>query len=250
MLSQCLVSKNLPGHLTTSKFSKLFELNYTLIFLSFKEISVILNLAFLMDFILKCVILQGHMYLFLHHICFYSNIFGYETKKTIPLQEVTDVRKAKTAAIFSNAIEIVAGSRRHFFGSFLSRDEAYQIIVDGWEQHVSNARLLLERQETKSASSSEENGYVLLEGAKEPKQDEDSSPLDRSVNSTAVSSGSADGGDSNINISRRFSNVEENGLEDNIITLNPFNLEPVDDTPSGLWLSLLFLFIFISLIVC
>jgi hypothetical protein len=28
----------------------------------------------------------------------------------------------------------------------LSRDEAYQIIVDGWEQHVSDARLLLERQ--------------------------------------------------------------------------------------------------------
>ena len=33
-------------------------------------------------------------------------------QKTIPLQEVTDVRKAKTAAIFHNAIEIVAGSRR------------------------------------------------------------------------------------------------------------------------------------------
>ncbi|CAD6218032.1 unnamed protein product [Miscanthus lutarioriparius] len=141
------------------------------------------------------ILLQGHMYLFLHHICFYSNIFGYETKKTIPLQEVTDVRKAKTAAIFSNAIEIVAGTRRHFFGSFLSRDEAYRIIVDGWEQHVSDARLLLERQETKSVSSSEENGYVLLEGAKESKQDEDSSPPDRSVDSTAVSS-SADGGDS------------------------------------------------------
>lgn len=170
------------------------------------------------------------MYLFLHHICFYSNIFGYETKKTISLQEVTDVRKAKTAAIFPNAIEIVAGTRRHFFGSFLSRDEAYRIIVDGWEQHVSDARLLLERQETKSASSSEENGYVLLEGAKESKQDEDSSPPDRSVDSTAVSS-SADGGDSDINISKRFSKVEENGLEDNIIALNPFNLEPLDDAP-------------------
>ncbi|XP_066397755.1 protein VASCULAR ASSOCIATED DEATH 1, chloroplastic-like isoform X2 [Miscanthus floridulus] len=176
------------------------------------------------------ILLQGHMYLFLHHICFYSNIFGYETKKTIPLQEVTDVRKAKTAAIFPNAIEIVAGTRRHFFGSFLSRDEAYRIIVDGWEQHVSDARLLLNRQETKSASSSEENGYVLLEGAKESKQDEDSSPPDRSVDSTAVSS-SADGGDSNINISKRFSKVEENGLEDNIIALNPFNLEPLDDAP-------------------
>lgn len=33
-------------------------------------------------------------------------------QKTIPLQEVTDVRKAKTAAIFPNAIEIIAGSRR------------------------------------------------------------------------------------------------------------------------------------------
>lgn len=85
---------------------------------------------------------------------------------------MTDVRKAKTAAIFPNAIEIVAGSKRvrkppfskfhvchiieslalmfcymqHFFGSFLTRDEAYRIIVDGWEQHVSDARILLERQ--------------------------------------------------------------------------------------------------------
>jgi hypothetical protein len=174
------------------------------------------------------------MYLFLHHICFYSNIFGYETKKTIPLQEVTDVRKAKTAAIFPNAIEIVAGSKRHFFGSFLSRDEAYRIIVDGWEQHVSDARLLLERQETKSASSSEENGYVLLEGTKESKQDEEPSPQDRSVKGTAVSSSSADGGDSNVNISKRFSKVEENGTEDNIIALNPFNFGPVDEAaPSG-----------------
>ncbi|KAJ0961882.1 hypothetical protein J5N97_029710 [Dioscorea zingiberensis] len=26
------------------------------------------------------ILLQGHMYLFIHHICFYSNIFGFETK--------------------------------------------------------------------------------------------------------------------------------------------------------------------------
>ncbi|CAN6199059.1 unnamed protein product [Urochloa humidicola] len=175
------------------------------------------------------ILLQGHMYLFLHHICFYSNIFGYETKKTIPLQEVTDVRKAKTAAIFPNAIEIVAGTKRHFFGSFLSRDEAFRIIVDGWEQHVTDARLLLERQETKSASSSEENGYVLLEGTKESKQDEDPSLLDRSVNDTAVSSCSADGDDSNVNISKTCSKVDENGTEDGNIALNPFNFGLADE---------------------
>lgn len=28
-------------------------------------------------------VLQGHMYLFVHHICFYSNLFGFETK--VPL---------------------------------------------------------------------------------------------------------------------------------------------------------------------
>ncbi|KAL6656544.1 hypothetical protein ACP70R_004324 [Stipagrostis hirtigluma subsp. patula] len=175
------------------------------------------------------ILLQGHMYLFLHHICFYSNIFGYETKKTIPLQEVTDVRKAKTAAIFPNAIEIVAGSRRHFFGSFLSRDEAYRIIVDSWEQHVNGTRVLLERQDTKSASSSEENGYVLLEGAKESKQLEDSSPVDRSANGTAVTSSCADSTDLDISISKRFSEVQEEGAGENTVALNPFSLGPIDD---------------------
>jgi hypothetical protein len=59
MLSQCLVSKNLPGHLTTSKFSNLFELNYTLIFLSFKEISVILKFSILNGFHTKMCYLVG-----------------------------------------------------------------------------------------------------------------------------------------------------------------------------------------------
>jgi hypothetical protein len=163
--------------------------------------------------------------LFYFHLSFFF-------QKTIPLQEVTDVRKAKTAAIFHNAIEIIAGTKRHFFGSFLSRDEAFRIIVEGWEQHVSDARLLLERQDAKSGNSSDENGYVLLEGAKETKQDDDSSPLDRSVNGTAVTSGSNDSGDSDVNISKRSSEVLENESEDKCTAataLNPFILGPFDD---------------------
>ncbi|EMS46617.1 hypothetical protein TRIUR3_13016 [Triticum urartu] len=175
------------------------------------------------------ILLQGHMYLFLHHICFYSNIFGYETKKTIPLQDVTDVRKAKTAAIFPNAIEIVAGAKRHFFGSFLVRDEAYRIIVDGWEQHVSDARLLIERQDAKSASSSDENGYVLLEEGKESKQDEVGYFECRSANPTAIIGGSADCGDPDASTSKRFLKAPVDGTEDNPGSLNPFNLQPFDD---------------------
>jgi hypothetical protein len=36
-------------------------------------------------------------------------------QKTIPLNEITSVRKAKTAAIFPNAIEIVAGGKKVIF---------------------------------------------------------------------------------------------------------------------------------------
>ena len=30
---------------------------------------------------------QGHMYLFVHYICFYSNIFGFETKVSYDLNQ-------------------------------------------------------------------------------------------------------------------------------------------------------------------
>ncbi|KAF3445586.1 hypothetical protein FNV43_RR10762 [Rhamnella rubrinervis] len=105
------------------------------------------------------ILIQGHMYLFVHYICFYSNIFGFETKKIIPFHEVTSVRRAKTAGIFPNAIEILAGSKKYFFGSFLSRDEAFKLINDGWLQH-SGAKAIPERQDSISAASSPENGVV------------------------------------------------------------------------------------------
>ncbi|KAK9749168.1 hypothetical protein RND81_02G106600 [Saponaria officinalis] len=104
------------------------------------------------------ILLQGHMYLFDHYICFYSNIFGFESKKIIPFQDVTSVRRAKTAGIFPNAIEIVAASKKHFFASFLSRDEAFKLIVDGWSHNDSGPNGLLDGQDSKSESSSQLNG--------------------------------------------------------------------------------------------
>lgn len=109
---------------------------------------IFLNTIFLSPFFLFC--LQGHMYLFIHYICFYSNIFGYETKvlfyslllqsnpiqsfiyflphcllacfnvlsflflfqKIIPFAEISSVKRAKTAGIFPNAIEILAGGKK------------------------------------------------------------------------------------------------------------------------------------------
>ncbi|KAJ0051881.1 hypothetical protein Pint_00099 [Pistacia integerrima] len=111
----------------------------------------------------ESILLQGHMYLFDHYICFYSNIFGFETKKIVPFHEITIVRRAKTAGIFPNAIEIFAGGRKYFFASFLSRDEAFKLINDGWLQHGNGSQANSEQQDLSSETSSPENGPLVIE---------------------------------------------------------------------------------------
>ncbi|KAI3919140.1 hypothetical protein MKW98_016693 [Papaver atlanticum] len=133
-----LFSPSSPGYLKSEEYRLLFRLP------SDEVLVQDFNCAFQEN-----ILLQGHMYLFVRHICFYSNIFGYETKKAIPFNEVTCIRKAKTAGIFPNAIDIIAGGKRYFFASFLSRDEAYRAIVDGWAQHCDGIDDRIDRQDSK-----------------------------------------------------------------------------------------------------
>ncbi|KAJ9171179.1 hypothetical protein P3X46_014576 [Hevea brasiliensis] len=111
----------------------------------------------------ESILFQGHMYLFTSYICFYSNIFGFETKKIIPFIEITSVKRAKTAGIFPNAIEIFGGGRKYFFASFLSRDEAFKLINDGWLQHCNGAKAIPEHQESISVSNGQDDGLVVIE---------------------------------------------------------------------------------------
>ncbi|KAK4788610.1 hypothetical protein SAY86_019929 [Trapa natans] len=141
------------------------------------------------DFNCACqenILVQGHMYLFVHYICFYSNIFGFETKKIIHFRDVTSVKRAKTAGIFPNAIEIFAGGKKYFFASFLSRDEAYKLIIDGWVQHGNDAKTIMEKQVSAFESTFRENG-IEHEKVKQSDSDDfmdikncedDSAPMD------------------------------------------------------------------------
>ncbi|XP_012567245.1 protein VASCULAR ASSOCIATED DEATH 1, chloroplastic isoform X2 [Cicer arietinum] len=131
------------------------------------------------------ILIQGHMYLFVNFICFYSNIFGFETKRIIPLPEITGVRRAKTAGIFPNAIEIISGSKKHFFASFLSRDEAFKIINDGWLRQGNDARAIMEQQESISEPSSQDSGFVTVENVKS------SDVLDNEALTTDLSQGTS-----------------------------------------------------------
>ncbi|XP_045788177.1 protein VASCULAR ASSOCIATED DEATH 1, chloroplastic-like isoform X1 [Trifolium pratense] len=110
-----------------------------------------------------------------------------ESEKTvIPLPEVTGVPRAKTAGIFPNAIDIISGSRKHFFGSFLSRDEAFKIVNDGWLRQVNDARLAIEQQqESTSELSSQENEFVTVDNVKS------SDILDNEALSTDLSQGTS-----------------------------------------------------------
>ncbi|CAM8943188.1 unnamed protein product [Rhodiola kirilowii] len=83
---------------------------------------------------------QGHMYMFRSYMCFYSNIFGFETKRIIPFSSITVLRRAKTAGILPNAIEVFAEEKKHFFASFLSRDEAFNLLTDLWPDHEKSGR--------------------------------------------------------------------------------------------------------------
>ncbi|XP_051121248.1 protein VASCULAR ASSOCIATED DEATH 1, chloroplastic [Andrographis paniculata] len=118
-------------------------------------------------------LIQGHMYLFVHHICFYSNLFGFETKKIIAFDEISYVRRAKAVGVFPTAIEIIAGGKKYFFTSFLFRDEAFKLINEGWLQHSNgNVEITDQLEDSKSDISIQENGSSIVE---------ESSALRRSV---------------------------------------------------------------------
>ncbi|KAL3651129.1 protein of unknown function (DUF4782) [Castilleja foliolosa] len=122
-------------------------------------------------------LLQGHMYLFVHCICFYSNLFGFETKKIIPFHEITSVRRAKVVGVFPTAIEVIAAGKKYFFTSFLFRDEAFKLINEGWLHHNNVSPDVTEQQEPKSDISSQENGSSMVEESGSSRQFVDESEI-------------------------------------------------------------------------
>uniref|UniRef100_A0A3Q4HXL4 GRAM domain containing 1A n=1 Tax=Neolamprologus brichardi TaxID=32507 RepID=A0A3Q4HXL4_NEOBR len=84
----------------------------------------------------KDILLQGRLYLSENWLCFYSNIFRWETTQiTILLKDVTSMTKEKTAKLIPNAIQISTDNEKsqHFFTSFGARDRSYMMIFRLWQ---------------------------------------------------------------------------------------------------------------------
>mmetsp|Transcript_9655 Transcript_9655/g.14465 ORF Transcript_9655/g.14465 Transcript_9655/m.14465 type:complete len:865 (+) Transcript_9655:22-2616(+) len=78
----------------------------------------------------KKILLQGRLYLSKNFLCFYSNVFGYETRVVIPMADIIGVRKRKTMAVIPNAILVETSTTTYFFTSFIMRDHAFENISE------------------------------------------------------------------------------------------------------------------------
>ena len=106
----------------------------------------------------KKILLQGRMYVFENHVCFYSNVFGYTKVKTIALKDVTIVNRAYTAQVVFNAIEIVHKGKCEFFTSFIFPDRTYKTITRAWRACSRYAKIFADEKTLSGAHDAEESG--------------------------------------------------------------------------------------------
>ncbi|XP_031681808.1 protein Aster-B-like [Oncorhynchus kisutch] len=74
------------------------------------------------------ILLQGRLYVSENWICFYSNIFRWETLLTVRLKDICSMTKEKTARLIPNAIQLCTDNDKHFFTSFGARDRTYMMM--------------------------------------------------------------------------------------------------------------------------
>jgi len=82
------------------------------------------------------ILIHGRLYVTQNWLCFYANIFSWETLLTIPFQSVQAITKEKTALVIPNAIQISTSSDKYGFSSLVSRDVTYNIIFRIWQNSL------------------------------------------------------------------------------------------------------------------
>lgn len=85
--------------------------------------------------------MHGRLYATQSYICFYANIFGWETNFSIKWSDVQSITKEKTAIVIPNAILICTEKDRHFFTSFATRDKAFLILFRIWQDVLMEKQL-------------------------------------------------------------------------------------------------------------
>ncbi|XP_058941918.2 protein Aster-B isoform X4 [Pocillopora verrucosa] len=79
------------------------------------------------------ILVHGRLYISQNWLCFYANIFGWETFVTIQCKDITSIKKEKTALVIPNAVQVFTESEKYFFASLISRDTTYTVLFRIWQ---------------------------------------------------------------------------------------------------------------------
>ena len=80
------------------------------------------------------ILVHGRLYVTKNYLCFYANIFRWETSVALRWKDVVAITKEKTALVIPNAIQICTeNDERHFFTSFAARDRSYMMLFKLWQ---------------------------------------------------------------------------------------------------------------------
>jgi len=167
----------------------------------------------------KDILVHGRLYVTTNCLCFYANIFRWETAVTIKWREVTAMTKEKTALVIPNAIQICTGHEKFFFTSFTARDKTHMMLFRLWQ----NALL--------DSPASHAEIWTWVHSVYGEKSMPDS---DNEGSAEAGSSYSFDGldGDQSSTRPRLYSNIAEGDEEDKLpINAGSFLPDRVGDRP-------------------
>jgi len=102
----------------------------------------------------KQLLLHGRLFLSPHYFCFHSNIFGLKTTETIPISEITDIKK--NFYNLSLGVQIITATKQYNFASFFSRDKSFSIITRIWKS-AQNSPITLGKDEEEEDFGEDQN---------------------------------------------------------------------------------------------
>jgi hypothetical protein len=103
------------------------------------------------------LLLQGTLYVTKRYYGFYSNIFGYQTVVCGKWSDLVSIKKENVALFFPTAISFLTQSNeKYLFASFISRNQAYKLLIKLWSQQQCSVHDLHHGIECKPLFSSSE----------------------------------------------------------------------------------------------
>ncbi|KAJ8934330.1 hypothetical protein NQ314_013371, partial [Rhamnusium bicolor] len=89
----------------------------------------------------KEILVHGRLYVTQNYLCFYANIFGWETNVTLKWRDVASITKEKTALVIPNAVLISTKLEKYFFTSFVARDKTYLMLFRVWQNALMDQQM-------------------------------------------------------------------------------------------------------------